>query len=452
MKTKITDITPLYALELVLANAENMNTQFLWYRSGKDTQREIANEQMEMPIREFNKYGFPEYIPIMFDILKYIMADMVDNYDPEDADKGEICINVLVDDNSDLAKNHTGDDFGFIRLFTVLMCYYHDKNSIKLEPKQISINGKLVMEHIELSVGKKYENKIEDNKDHLVENDTACCICTESNGNMVETKCGHKFHLNCLKCAPGMICPLCRADIKDFLAENGVSIVEIETRLAVEKNEKEMEQLCQAIDEIEINNLTDIDFLRLCMQTVKLNGGDIIAYNDIIFDMNANASELFAKISEIKSKKEKGVFVYCYDSPIEFILQMRDSYSKSNVEWISISEFADNTAIYDIVKNRTDRITNPAEEYVVVIMIENIINAHIVKKNACNGVFAKRRHQRDILTSMIKCIRCCCSGLTLSAQNREYAWAKNTYTKLSKRNKKRRPIKNNVIMNAKSKK
>ncbi|AYV85797.1 MAG: hypothetical protein Satyrvirus43_1, partial [Satyrvirus sp.] len=44
------------------------------------------------------------------------------------------------------------------------------------------------------------------------------------------------------------------------------------------------------------------------------------------------------------------------------------------------------------VKNRLDRIKDTAEEYVVVVMIANVINAHIIKKD--KGKFAIRMHQK----------------------------------------------------------
>lgn len=54
--------------------------------------------------------------------------------------------------------------------------------------------------------------------------------------------------------------------------------------------------------------------------------------------------------------------------------------SQSKAEWIPLSVLED-TLIHDVVENRINRIKNINNEYVVVIMIENVINAHIVHRD-----------------------------------------------------------------------
>lgn len=86
------------------------------------------------------------------------------------------------------------------------------------------------------------------------------------------------------------------------------------------------------------------------------------------------------------------IFRYPNDTPVEFVLHMRDPNSTSVVEYVSMSECKESSVWYDMVKNRLDRIKDTAEEYVVVVMIANVINAHIIKKD--KGKFAIRMHQK----------------------------------------------------------
>ena len=450
MNAKITDITPLYLSRIITENRKN--TRNFWYRPPKMVMPivEPSNDDNADLIEDLNDKGFPEYIVIVDDIINYFGYEFIDNCDDAsdminigggdvpDYKNRKWTIHVLVDDNCEMAKKYSGDEFGFIRLFSlILACHEEENGQFSIDVHAICLNAKLAVEKFDLTVPNiDYDNKIIDYDNDPIENDTECCVCMISRGPMIETPCNHKFHLQCLKCCPNFICPLCRTNIKDFLKKH-VESDEIENRTQIQNNEKEFENLCSAIDETEIENMSEINFVRLCMETLKLNNGNVIAYNDIIFDMNSNASQLFVQISHKLSLKEKGVFVYMYDSPIEFITQMRDPYSKSEVVWLPLSYFEE-TMIYDIIQNRVNRVRNTEEEYVVAIMIGNVINAHIINKNAHSGEFAARRHQRDILNSMIKCIRCKCSGTNSSDPNREYTWAKTTLAKLVKKNENNR--------------
>lgn len=465
MNAKITDVTAIYIMDDIL-NLEHYidRTQYaLWYRSNDlpkiSNDNDDNNDKSDESVFDiFNNYGFPEYKPIAMHMINYFCDHLLDDNDDDDNNNNNSnrkhhskkhTIRVLVDDKSIFSKGHY-DRKGFVQLFTLEFRMNNDNLVIE----HISINAELVTEKIKLGFSNKYPNKFADetsnktsqkennetvqkeNTDQDKINETDCTICLSNKGNLIKTPCNHLFHLDCLKCTPKMLCPICRTDIKDCLNNNGISNEEISYRLERENKEKEFENFCDAIDEIQIDKMLEIDFVRLCMNALKLNNGDIISYNDIIFDMNANASELFAKISSTKSKKEKGVFMYMYDSPVDFILQMRNPKSPSKAEWAPLSAFID-TPLYDIMENRINRIKNYDEEYVVAILIENVINAHIVHKDAHkDNKFAIRIHQRDILNSIVKCIRCRCSGDCQKSINREYEWANANLNKSARKAKK----------------
>ena len=434
----------------------------------------ITNINMRKKIDEIlDDYGFPEYKKITYAIYNYIkkydnnLESHLDNsedsessesseeYDNDSEDSDDSVgdgkyndvyfyynINVMVDEKSKYAKNHTYD-CGYVRLYTILFLHYGDK----LLFKGMILNAKLVTERIPLTNGaKKYPsniNLIEDGP----ENDTNCVICQSNRGTLVVTPCHHKFHIDCIRCTPKLICPLCKVELIDFLKTQGITDEEIKERLADQEREIELENHCSSISLMpieDIRNMNELDFIRLCMESIKLSNGDIIAYDDLIFDMNANASQLFAELSSIKSKNEKGVFIYLYDSPVEFIMDMRDSSSESKAVWTKISELED-TPVYETVKNRLSRIKDFSQEYVVGIIIENISNFHIIHKDAnINDKFAIRIHQDDILHSLLKLVRCRCIGNSPNASNREYKWARNELNKIKKRQNKKR--KNNKMM------
>ncbi len=197
-----------------------------------------------------------------------------------------------------------------------------------------------------------------------------------------------------------------------------------------DKDQKEMDlkNLQNCIDSIDKSDLSANEFINLCMDALKLNNDDVKAYNDIIFDMNQDASELFAEISYINSKEEKGIFVYYYESPTEFITHVIDKTNPSIVEWAPVEAFKD-TAIEDIVNDKVKLIKNLTEEYIVLIMIGNICSAQILNKNT-KHIYGKI-NQDDLKCSLLKCMRSRTYG-NKDAPNREYDWARKKLDKLNK--------------------
>ena len=445
MKAKLTDISMLFVGEMISQNLSFENCHVIWYRSNDiydveslDVVDRIKNK-LEI-FSELDECGFSEYKYIICASIQFFDETIEDSSDSSDSESDDDNyqdkkhLQVMVDEKSKYAKNNFSDDLGFIRLFTLLIEWENINEENYYTIKHISINEKLVCERIELCQNDKYLVLLENFDDDDTTNESECSICLISNGPMIETECGHKYHLSCLKCVPNLLCPLCRSDVSACLKNNGISETEIEFRKNKYKNEIESENLCAAIDQVEIEKLSELDFVRLCMENLKLNGGDIISYFDLTFDMNTNAINIFSKISHMKSKKEKGVFVYMYDSPVEFITQIKNPQSKSIVSWQPISDFS-GTPLYEVVKNRTDRITDPSNEYVVLIMIENVVNAHIINKNTHPENYRIRIHQRDILNSIIKCVRCRCSGNSPNSLNREHKWAKDKWNNMMKKEK-----------------
>lgn len=449
MNPKLSDITPLYLMNIAIEGYEMCDINIIWYRSNEIFDIDKLNivkyiKNFYLISKEFDDIGLPEYTYIIAAVIHFIKMEIVD--EPNDINIFNLKkrvkndtreIRIMVDDKSKFTRNNSCDHNGFVTIFSIVVEWDTKNNETLFETRSIDINYKLLFEKITLRGNDEYPNVIKDVENETIENDKECSICLVSRGTMVETSCKHFFHLSCLKCVPNLVCPLCRSDITDCLKNNGITDNEINYRLDKHANEIQLDHLCSTIDQIEINHLSSIQFITLCMESLKLNNGIIVPYCDLLFDMNANASHLFAKISSLKSKIERGVFFYLYDSPIDFFRQMKDPYSKSIVEWAPISDFDDSfirqTQIYNMVKTKTDNLSDLDNEYVVIIMIENIIHTRIINKNTHPPERKIRIHQRDILNSIFKGCMCRCSGDSCESPNREFTWAKNKLKHINKR-------------------
>lgn len=451
-KPVITDITNLFIEDIIINNLQGQ--YFLWYRYDEIFDDiTLDNEENENILDDIlETAGFTKYQPIACAVLNFAfdsgLLDDCDSDESDDSDDSCDCnhgihiIHVMVDERSKFAKGHQSpDETGFVKLFSLFL----DSDFTIVN---VAFNIKLVSKRIQVTSGKKEYPTVPEDIDETDEtddtdntNDIECTVCLSSKGTLVETPCKHKFHLQCLRCVPNLKCPLCREDIQEFLQSNGIPKEEIETRLKDQKNESELEQICQIVDSNFIANLNEIDFIRACMYTLKLNNCDPIAYMELVFDMNANASELFAEISFLNSKKEKGIFMYHYNYPTDLIFNMIDMNSESVVQWRPVSYFK-GSLLEDIVNQRINKITDFKNEYVVLVMIDKVVNAHILTRDANKNPNACRLHKKDILVSLLKCVRCRSSGNSNNAPNREYIWARYKLKKM-KRNIKNKENKKN---------
>jgi len=425
MIPKITDITNLFIDDFdEIEEFDEDLAVYLWYRSNELFDIKIFNKKCKKLINDcFDEMSFPEYIPIAYVIYNYLK---IHKYDIKDR-----IVHVMVDEKSQFAKGHD-DPMGFVQLFTFIF-----KN---FQLIGIQVNATLVTEKIDLSGSKKQQMHYFDDNAAWVEgdkeNDTQCVICMSSKGDFIETPCNHKYHLNCIRCTPKLICPLCKTNLIDFLKTNGITQEEITKRLNDEIRDNKLTNFHDALNtfsEDEVDMMDDMDFARLCLEMLKLNEGNIVPYNHIILDMNANASKLFAEISSIKSKKEKGCFMYVYENPIEFIIQTKNPYAKSVVDWLPISKL-NGTPFKEPILKQINQIKNFNEQYVVVIVFDNIINIKLMDNNLNKD--AIRINHNDILQSLMRCNICRCSGDTPNAPNREYKWAKSVLNNMKKKHNK----------------
>ncbi len=204
--------------------------------------------------------------------------------------------------------------------------------------------------------------------------------------------------------------------------------IDLLNEINLEEQEMDLEKLQNCIDSIDKTESSNDEFVNLCLKTLKLNNGDVKAYNDIIFDMNQDASELFAKISYINGREGKGIFVYYYESATEFITHVIDQSNPSIVEWAPANTFI-GTAIEDIVNDKVKLVKNVEDEYIVLIMIDNICNAYILNKNT-KHIYGKI-NQDDLKCSLLKCMRSRTYG-NKDAPNREFDWAEKNLKQLNK--------------------
>jgi hypothetical protein len=384
---------------------------------------------------ELDNMDLPEYRNIICSAFKYIIENKIIKKKQK-----YMNLNILVKEESAFAKNHKSpENDGYVRLLTLALLF--KKKDIEIF--KMAINGKLLHEKIDISCEPPPEYEIEDNETSILINDIDCPVCMSNKGEMIKTSCDHTMHLNCLKLSPRMECPLCRTNQIDFLKHNGVPLNEIEKILKYAKMEVELKEWRDILP-THLKNIDKSDLLRICGETLKLNGGNIISYFDLIFDMNANASQFLSKISSYYYKKnKKGFFAYMYDSPTEVIMQMSDPSSHSIVEWISILDFEKwgiQQNIVDAIYDRLNRIddTNYNDKYVVSIFIENHINFHVLDKNSCDLPTSHRMTQDEILNSLAQCTRCRnFDNIPNTNSNREYKWAKNKMNNLNKQHTKK---------------
>ncbi|ARF12281.1 RING finger domain protein [Klosneuvirus KNV1] len=395
---------------------------FLWYRSNDLYDVEIDDEKIDEILDEcFEHLDFPEYKQIACAIYNYINEN--------DIDTDHLIVNVMADEKSRFAKGHE-DKSGFIRLFTLI---FHDTHLTHLK-----INMHLISERIELTINSEKKKFFDEEKleDETIVNDDKCVICLSNTGQLIETPCHHKYHLNCIRQTPKLICPLCKTNLIDFLTDNDVTEEEIVQKIKDEEQENELVNFNDALNTIEFDELLEIDdieFAKLCLENLKLHNGSIVPYNELLIDMIKNASHLFGEISHIKSKKEKGAFIYLYETPMEFIVHTKNQQMPSIVNWLSETEF-DGAPFYNHIKNKLDSITDTSKQFAVVIIIDNMINVKIIDHDASNNNFRISEH--DIMTSLLRCNICRCSGDTPTSPNKEYKWAKTVLNNMKRKYKK----------------
>lgn len=395
---------------------------FLWYRSNDIYDATIDDENMEEILDDcFEHLDFPEYKQIACSIYNYINEN--------DIDRELLIVNVMVDEKSRFAKGYE-DKIGFIRLFTLIF--------LESELSHMKINMQLISEKIQLTVCPEKKKFFDDNKveDESIVNEDKCVICFSNTGQLVETPCHHKYHLNCIRQTPKLNCPLCKTNLIEFLTDNDVTEEEIVQTLKTEEQENELVDFNDALNTIDYDDLLefdDIEFAKLCLETLRLNNGTIVPYYELLIDMVSNASHLFCEISQIKSKKEKGAFIYLFESPMEFIIHTKNQQMPSIVNWLSETEFI-GAPFYDHIKSKLDSITDPGKQFAIVLIIDNMINVKIIDHDASKDSFRIGEH--DIITSLLRCNICRCSGNTPMAPNKEYKWAKTVLSNMKRKYKK----------------
>lgn len=392
----------------------------LWYRNegSVDTDIIIDDNASKIINRIFETVDIKEYIPVANVILDHVLKHKLIQTQIAN-------VHAYVSDNSKYSFDHKPKhNKRFIKLFTMIF----ESESVL---KKIIVNAEMCVPAVKLAHGtvKHTENDAcdndedndEDNNEDNDKDNENCSICLNNTGALVTTYCNHKFHLGCLQRVPKMQCPLCRSDIIPFLKSNGITEEIINTCLTNQETEQELEDHLELIAGCNFENMNNLDFLRISIETLRLNGGDISQYAEIIFCMSANASKLFAEISHIESKKSKGLFIYIYRSPTDFILHMRNPNNPSIVQWFPVDELKD--TVFDNIMDNINEITDTQNEYVVGVLIDDIAHAFSIEKDACDEPCGKRLSQKNINHSISSCIQCVCPFDTTNSINREYIWA-----------------------------
>jgi len=469
MSARISNITALYANDNIVKNRlihlskhekgnicdeckDSLITRefYVWYISDdvyeEDNGNNFDDDFVDNANDIFDDIERPEYAHIFFACVNYVINELIDtNY----FDK--LKLHIMIDEKSKYARGSLSKGSGFLELL-----YATIKN----------INDELVMGNMythldllfikpKLSLGtKKYPAMLEEiENDDVTELDvsiknqetTNCCVCLSPNGKIIKTECNHYIHLTCSKSVPKLLCPMCRVSIVDTLKKYGVSEQEISDRLSYQKREDELNEHLSVLPDIEdLPGISDVDFIRICLETIRLNDGDITSYINLILHMNGNASHMFSSIAEIKSKNGPGLFFYKFSSIIKFVMHMSNPYSFSKAKWMHAADFKD-TTLEQIIQDKMNQIVDTKNEYVVLICIEDIVSAHIMKRNAFIKDNRERIHPLDVLNTLITCEMSDVLAYTDGGvPNREHKWAKiilNRYKlQIKKINKKREKI------------
>ncbi|AYV76833.1 MAG: RING finger domain protein [Barrevirus sp.] len=499
---KITNIRSLYLSEIV--NSKIRNHHFYWYRSNElFDDITIANSHNRTIIQKtFTEKNFPEYIQIAYAIISYIdnkkykgsesklttqvkpgqmnlltkpgqmnpllkpsqmsslskpiHMNLLDKESDSDSDTdtdseerpGRVnrqkIINVLVDEKSRFAKGHEALDQekGFISLFRLVMnndiISYIEVNYLLISPyiKLINDPPSLIPEYNEdltLSDITMHDNK-----------DKNCHLCLSNLGILILSDCNHTFHLSCLKCVAIIECPTCKASLTNTLLKQGITEKQIKS--IIEKEER-IQQLVEHSNKIpfdELEKMDDSKILAVCLETLRLNNGNVSKYHDIILEQNTHASSLFLQISNINSQIEPGFFFYNYDSATEFLMQQLDLENDSIVQWLPLSQVTDKD--FMVLAQSILAKTRLPDEYLIIIIIDNFYSSYIINKNKHNAITAPRMSQKDILRTISTCVW---SNLfpDPKAYNRELVWAQNAMDKLKKQRDNRNKKRNRKIRN-----
>lgn len=425
-------IDNIYDVTILYRNVYNVTDNeifYLWYDC-KDNNKiqniKIPNEINNFIEEYFVSSSFDDYILVSQKIIKFILENKKIYIR-----KKYFVITVVIQKQHELAKKHDPiNESGFLTLFSLFL----KKKRSKVQLEDISLNLNLIYEKIVLNIGDKDNNNMDFGIDDDLEgsvNDLKCPICWSMKGNLIETPCKHNFHLNCLKYTTKLICPICRNDIKNFLIEKGgMSIEEISKKISIEKKQEELENYYQLLANISLDDISDIDFMRLCMNSLNLKNGNIQPYINLILDFNKVASKLFCEISLLKYKKKgKGIFIYYFDSIVDFIYNANNIDIKSKVKWIYNSLIKNKEIINKISTINYDF----NQQYLLVIIIEDIIYTEIINKNDYKKT--KLLSSVCLVVTLLKCeeYRCECK---IDLPNKEYIWATKKLDKMKNRNQK----------------
>jgi len=448
MVYKIENITPEYY------SLDELNKNFLFclkISSGTEAQygktQKIKNKRLREILEKIflQKDTFPEYITIAYNVLNYL-----NKHNSKEQMYTSFIVRIVTDETDVLAKDHVSThSCKVIHLFSMFVT--KQKNGYHLN--EYAFNIDLVTNRI-LCTNKNpiYEQLLyvcENSSLNDIEQNVECSICLsvsphslitnkneKHNDNLIITSCcKNKFHLKCLQNLIYLQCPLCREDLKSTLIENNVSVEEIDAQTQKSMLEKKLEEHRQFImillqETQDFFDLSNVQMLKICAESLRLNGGDISLYVQIMHDLNSNASKLYYTLDKLFSKKENtlGIFYYKFDTAIDFIKNMIIP-SKSHVKWTSVANIPLNMQekYNELVKKTKDT------EYIVGISIDDSFDIWTVDRDKCGF----RPDVGEICLAIMRYQEYRLNEKTSDnySPNIEYKWAKSMLKIMSKKNK-----------------
>ena len=347
----------------------------LWYRyeCTFDTDLAKIDDKAKQLVDDILvKFGFPDYAKIAhfmigFSVEKVLTAD---DYEPDD----EAAVAVVVPEDSIFAKgNETPDETGFVKLFTL----FFDGKQLRT----IQLNANAMYPKVPVMYGPKQYPAIEAiNTVH-----GSCSICL-TDGNLVNTDCGHMYHLDCLRCLPKFNCPSCGNDLTDLLKTQGVTDQELSDRIADHAMHDQLQEHLQMISTIDLAKLDDnsdlLKLTRIFLKTLELSSGDVKPLHDLVALLHSGGSDKFIKVANFHKSEQPhaGLFVYYQTSSLGFAVPMFQRKYPSDLKWYYTAEIED-TPFKKMVQDKLSTIGKSKDHYVLGIIIDNTYTVHIIHRD-----------------------------------------------------------------------
>ena len=276
-----------------------------------------------------------------------------------------------------------------------------------------------------------------------------CVICCETGEASVATPCGHHYHKSCISNITRPRCPLCQADITEFLVnECGVDKETLTERQAQDDDRI----LHQSLHSCPVEELSVQEALFMVRMEIRNNFEDwFFVFRDILLDRIFDARQYFLRISQ--DRGGRGLFTFWFDEE-EILDLVSDPKHRSAAVWMTPSKMKrDNPDLGEIAQSVVGRVKDAVktdfgvligvvtnEELKVATRVLSVDESRIqtfisnsIGGGYVSGVRPMRVSYRDLICSLTKGNTCRRNGHSPTEHNPEYVWARKVWKRIERR-------------------